>query len=179
MLKSLKNIWNKHGFEITIGMCILFFIIMSIYLKGKKGSWSSTYYYKNSKPTKSFKKPPKESSGEKECRRVLQKIFNKPFLNQRPDFLNNPVTGGRFNLELDCYDESLKLALEYNGVQHYKFVPYFHKNKEAFYNQKYRDDMKRRICKENNINLIEVPNTVNVDKIEGFIKDKLYELDYI
>jgi hypothetical protein len=182
MFQVIQNIWNKNGFEIVIVLCIIFFILLAIYRKGKKGTWSSTYNYNKSSVSKqkdSFKKPPKESSGERECRRVLQKIFNKPFSNQRPDFLNNPVTGGRFNLELDCYEESLRLALEYNGVQHYKFVPYFHKNKEAFYNQKYRDDMKRRICKDNKINLIEVPNTVNIDKIEGFIMDKLYLFGYL
>ena len=53
-----------------------------------------------------------------------------------------PVTGGNFNLELDCFNKELRIGLEYNGVQHYKYVPYFHKNKEAFLNQKYRDDMK-------------------------------------
>jgi hypothetical protein len=114
-----------------------------------------------------------DSKGEIECRRVLEKIFNKPFNKARPNFLNNPVTGGNFNLELDCYNEDLQIAVEYNGLQHYKYVPYFHKNNEAFLNQKYRDDMKRRICKDENIILIEVPYTVKVENIERFIKDEL------
>ena len=63
--------------------------------------------------------------------------------------------------------------MEYNGVQHYKYVPYFHKNNEAFLNQKYRDDMKRRMCKDQNIILIEVPYTVKLENIERFIKDEL------
>ncbi len=36
-----------------------------------------------------------------------------------------------FNLEIDCYSPKLKLGVEYNGAQHYKFIPHFHKNKEA------------------------------------------------
>ena len=74
--------------------------------------------------------PPQESKGEKECRKVLENLFNKPFSKSRPDFLRNPVTGGNFNLELDCYNQELSLAVEYNGIQHYKYVPYFHRNND-------------------------------------------------
>jgi len=113
---------------------------------------------------------PKESKGESECRYVLEKIFRKPFKSSRPDFLRNPVTGGRFNLELDCYNPELNLALEYNGIQHYKFIPYFHRNHEHFINQKYRDDLKRRLCKDNGITLIEVPYTVKLHDIASFLQ---------
>lgn len=182
MLKSIKKLWNTHGFEIALVISLIFIAVFSINRIGKKGSWSSSYFYdtrqyRNNADVK--RNHPKESSGERECRRVLQKIFNKPFKNCRPDFLLNPVTGGRFNLELDCYEESLRLAVEYNGAQHYKYIPYFHKNKEAFYNQMYRDDMKRRICKENRVNLIEVPNTVKLEDIEEFIRKKLLLIGYI
>ena len=182
MFESIKKMWNNHGFEIVLVGCLVIIGVFALFRIGKSGSWSTSYYYNqgnDDKTPKSSRGPPKESRGEKECRRVLQEIFNKPFKNCRPDFLLNPVTGSRFNLELDCYDESLKLAVEYNGVQHYKYVPYFHKNKEAFYNQKYRDDMKRRICRENLVNLIEVPNTVDVGQIEGFLRQRLKLIGYI
>ena len=65
--------------------------------------------------------------------------------------MNNEVTGGSYNLEIDCYNHELRLGVEYDGAQHYKYNPYFHKNKEAFYNQKYRDKLKEYMCKENNI----------------------------
>ena len=177
MFESIKKYWNNHGFEIVIIGSFVFIAILAITRIGKKGTWSSSYF----RPDQYIKKqgPPKESSGERECRRVLQKIFNKPFNKCRPNFLSNPVTGDRFNLELDCYEHSLKLAIEYNGIQHYKYVPYFHKNKEAFLNQKYRDDMKRRMCKDNNITLIEVPNTVDISNIESYIIDKLKMSNHI
>jgi hypothetical protein len=88
-----------------------------------------------------------------ECRRVLEKIFDKPFKKARPRFLRNNVTGNQFNLELDCYNEDLHLAVEYDGIAHFKYTPYFHKNKEAFYCQKYRDNMKDQLCKENKFTL--------------------------
>jgi hypothetical protein len=127
-----------------------------------------------------FKKQSKyESKGESECRRVLQKIFNKPFNSVRPDFLRNPVTGNNHNLELDCYDPELKLAVEYNGEQHYKYIPYFHKNKEAFHNQKYRDLIKRQMCRDNGVHLIEVPNTVKVGQIEQYLLNKLRNIGIV
>jgi hypothetical protein len=114
-----------------------------------------------------------DSSGERECRRVLARMYNRPFEKARPDFLRNPVTGGSHNLELDCYDERLGIACEYNGRQHYEFVPFFHKTRDAFHNLKYRDQFKRQRCKERGVFLIEVPYTIANDDIERFIADIL------
>jgi hypothetical protein len=186
ILKNIPLIWEEHGFEIILGLCLTFILVFSLYRKitGQKGSWSSSYYY----DVKDNKQPPininnktkkKDSRGETECRRVLEKLFKKPFANQRPDFLRNPVTGGKFNLELDCYNRELKLAVEYHGAQHYKYIPFFHKNKESFYNQKYRDDMTRRKCQDNGVNLIEVPNTVKVNDIQDYIINELKKIGYM
>jgi len=178
MAHSIINLWKNHGFEILFAICIIFITIASLYRKltGKKGTWTkySTYTISKAK-SKSRKKrgPPLESKGEIECRKVLQQLFGKPFNKARPNFLSNPVTGGHCNLELDCFDSDLRIAVEYNGVQHYKYIPYMHKNKEGFLNQKYRDDMKRRICKDNKILLIEVPYTVNVEDIKKYIEKEL------
>ena len=181
MFKQIRKVWDEHGFTILLVLSIIIIIILALFKIGCKGTWSDSYVYNPGQPVKRTSRigPPKESRGEAECRRVLQKLFNKPFRNTRPDFLRNPVTGGNFNLELDCYDESLKLAVEYNGVQHYKYVPYFHKNKEAFRNQCYRDELKRRMCRDNRVNLIEVPNTVDVGDIENFLTKKLKLIGYI
>jgi hypothetical protein len=58
-------------------------------------------------------------------------------------------------------------------------VPYFHKNKEAFYNQKYRDELKKRMCKDNGIILIEVPYTVKEHEIEDFLINELRKHRYL
>ena len=110
---------------------------------------------------------------------MLEETFNVPFDKSRPDFLRNPVTGNTHNLELDCYNSKLRLACEYSSRQHYKYTPFFHKNKEAFLNQKYRDQMKQTKCKENGINLIEVPYTVKNHEIEMYIKKGLKHMGYI
>lgn len=180
MFEKFNNWWNQYGFELLLCISIIIIIITALCRIGKRGTWAKTDIHYNPRPSLVVKKKRivKESSGETECRRVLRYLFNKPFNNQRPDFLRNPVTGGLYNLELDCYDPDLKLAVEYNGVQHYKYVPFFHKNKEAFLNQKYRDDMKRRMCRDNNIILIEVPNTVKVNNIHSFLVGELKKYNF-
>jgi hypothetical protein len=187
MFGKLMDIWNNHGFELLLGLSVAFILIVGFYyfLKGKKGNFSTKVYI----PTTSSRsgrstrnsgsvKGKGDSKGETECRRVLEHLFRKPFNKARPDFLRNPVTGGNFNLELDCYNPNLRLAVEYNGAQHYKYIPYFHRNKEHFVNQKYRDDMKRRICREKGICLIEVPYTVKIKDIYSYLHKELKRNGY-
>lgn len=169
MFERLKKFWKKYGFEIALLLSVLCMIL--IYFFGPKHTQSEYMVFPRQK-----RRPPGESKGELECRRVLEKIFGKPFPKARPDFLRNPVTSGEQgdnNLELDCYNSELQLAVEYNGVQHYRYVPFFHRNKDAFQNQKYRDHMKREVCKRNGITLIEVPYTVKTPDIEKFLREKL------
>lgn len=114
-----------------------------------------------------------ESKGERECRRVLEKLFNRPFTKNRPDFLHNSVT--QKNLEIDCCNMDLRIGVEYNGRQHYEYVKGMHSSRDAFQNQCYRDNIKREICRKNGFVLIEVPYTIPIEKIEEFIRTKLKE----
>tara|TARA_Y100000813_G_C24111188_1_gene327853 strand:+ start:346 stop:1005 length:660 start_codon:yes stop_codon:yes gene_type:complete len=112
------------------------------------------------------------SKGENECRRVLQKLTGKKFFKVRPDFLQNPVTGTF--LELDMFNDDLKLAVEYNGEQHDKYNKFMHQgSREKFQAQQYRDYIKRKLCEENNVFLIVVPHTIKLEKIENFLVEKL------
>ena len=163
----------KFKYKLLIGAIILAFILLFIF-GPKDGQWTNMSIvkpmlyglaHKNTHgilTTKdSFKSTePKQqggdSSGERRCRSYLEGFFIQRFPKARPSFLNNPVTGGKYNLELDCFNEGLRLAVEYNGRQHYEYVPHFHRNKDAFQTQLYRDDMKRRLCTEAKVDLIEV-----------------------
>lgn len=113
----------------------------------------------------------RDSHGETKCRQVLEKMIGKTFPKQRPKFLVNPKTGA--NLELDCYNAELKLAVEYNGEQHYKFLKFFHKTEADFKEQQYRDDVKKQICRNKGITLITVPYTVRLDDIPQYIEDRI------
>lgn len=50
-------------------------------------------------------------------------------------------------LEFDMLIYDKKILIEYNGIQHYKFTPYFHKTKTRFEEQKRRDRRKARLAK--------------------------------
>lgn len=111
---------------------------------------------------------PFESVGERECRRVVESITGRSFPRQRPNFLRNEVTGA--NLELDCFNADLRLAIEYNGIQHYSYVPKFHSSPDALMTTRYRDATKRRLCRERGIDLIVVPYTVRANDIEAYVR---------
>jgi very-short-patch-repair endonuclease len=109
------------------------------------------------------------------CNSIFYEILGVEFKKVRPQFLNG--------LELDGFNEKLKLAFEYDGEQHYKFVPYYHKNGISdFIKQQERDERKIKLCKDNNISLIKIPYTYTYkepDKLREFIICKLYRLGYI
>lgn len=61
-------------------------------------------------------------------------------------------------LRPDGYWEKYSLVLEYHGKQHYKYVPYFHRNgPEDLVKQQIRDQALRDHCKINDIDIIEIP----------------------
>jgi len=167
---KLFNKVKRNYNEILLIICILFFIIGGLYywFTGKKGTISNDKFfvfpvnkpYTHPHTQQLNPRVPRQSKGELECRQILEELF-KPhkFPSVRPDWLRNPVTGGNLNLELDCYCKELNLAVEYDGQQHFRYIPYLHKNKEAFYNQQYRDYMKKNMCKQNGVILINVPYT--------------------
>jgi hypothetical protein len=130
-------------------------------------------------PTLSVRPPPQPSAskGETECKRFLEFYFQKPFQKIRPEFLTNPITNSP--LELDMYNEELRLAVEYNGAQHYNFNRMMHNNsRDKFQNQQYRDYIKKNICKDLGIDLIIVPYTVPNDKIGEFLMTELHKRGY-
>lgn len=159
---------------LSLGFLLVYGIIQNI--KGVKGTWSDKI---TSQPApKLERKEGFESRGEKRTREFLESYFGRPFTKARPDFLNNDVTGGRYNMEIDCFNEELKLGVEYNGQQHYNYIPYFHATKDAFYNQKYRDKLKKIYCMERGITLIEIPYT-QLNNLEAWLKTALEEHGFI
>lgn len=162
------------GFGIIIAIAFLF-----NWWKGNDGSYNRTYIIPSSVAPEeplvgqraNCQRGKFISKGEKECRRVLEMYYKKPFPNERPSFMKNSITGAK--LELDCYNPELKVACEYHGVQHYKFTPRFHETKQHFYNQQYRDKETRELCRKNGVFLIEVPYTVKLCDIEKYILNKL------
>lgn len=67
---------------------------------------------------------------------------------------------GMYNIRFDIYLPEIKLAIEYDGEQHYYPVNYMgdiQKAEEKFkYTQKC-DSVKNKYCEENNIKLVRIP----------------------
>ena len=112
---------------------------------------------------------------EQRCRKILERIFGKPFPTVRPNWLKNPAT--KRNLELDMYCHDLRLAIEYDGQQHYKMTQ-FHGSKKALLYQMKRDQYKEKRCKELGVTLIRVPYWAKQD-LEGYITRKLKEINLL
>jgi hypothetical protein len=100
-------------------------------------------------------------------------LFGKKFIKVRPSWLKNNKDN---NLELDIYNEELKLAVEYNGIQHYEYIPFFHRNEENFRLRLNDDKIKIDKCKEYGVKLIIVPYTVDNDNVCSFICNEATKL---
>lgn len=120
----------------------------------EQGSWCKTC-----KPTGSI--------GEALSLEIMKTYFNCTFKKAKPKWLNG--------LELDIYNSDLKLAVEYDGAQHYKFNKRFHKTSDAFKQQQERDIRKNILCEQNGVTLIRVPYTIEKSDIANYIKEQLSE----
>ena len=58
------------------------------------------------------------------------------------------------------------IIIEYNGEQHYRYVPFFHTGGEIdFEKQQNRDNKLREYCKQNSIHLIEIKYNDDIEKV--------------
>ena len=119
---------------------------------------------------------------EERCRAIFERLLNQKrvgerlrFKKIRPSWLMNHETG--FCFELDGYCKQLKLAFEYDGIQHHVYPNPFHKSKEEFNRQRKRDEMKDRKCKRHGTTLIRIK--YDVRDLEGYIRKELRDRKFI
>ena len=119
--------------------------------------------------------PPKRvSKGQLAACQYLERKLGAPMeWNVRPDFLKSPVTGN--NLELDCYNATHRIALEFQGAHHKVFPHYFHGNDpNNFIRSIQRDLFKKDVCKAIGIYLIEVDDDLKGNAMNDHI-DRHFE----
>lgn len=76
-------------------------------------------------------------------------------------------------LPFDFYLPEHNICIEYQGKQHYEAVDLFGGD-EGFEYRRKNDEIKRKYCKENEINLIEIPYTCNTSSaIEVFLNNNI------
>lgn len=178
MFEKYKQYWNDYGLEILAILSIIIIIVLFIYnwFTNKKGTYSD-------RPISKFNLPPKDSfynyrqhtvrdsKLELLTKNHLETIFQKPFFKIRPEFLKNESSGR--NLEIDLFNKELGLAVEIQGIQHYKFSPRFHLTPQQFLEQQQRDQKKALKCREYGIKLIEVPYYIKERDLYQFLIQKL------
>lgn len=58
-----------------------------------------------------------------------------------------------------------KVLIEYDGIQHFEYPNFFHRNKNEFLEQQLRDKIKDKLAKENGWNLIRFSYKEQIDDI--------------
>jgi len=115
---------------------------MKIYnLDGKVIKWKLEGYSLGHVPT------PLCSKGHLKVREILLELFpTEPILEE--------LLIPELNLKLDFFVPRRKLAIEIDGQQHDKHVPFFHKTKQDFLHAKTNDKLKNDWCEINEIKLV-------------------------
>jgi hypothetical protein len=82
------------------------------------------------------------------------KRFLKPYWQE--DFVFEELKLVDTRLTFDFFNANKRVAIEVQGQQHTKFVPFFHSSRGKFLQQLKRDCKKLEFCEINNIKLIEI-----------------------
>ena len=107
--------------------------------------------------------------------KAIEHLFGKKFVKVRPDWLRNDEDN---KLELDGYNEELKLSIEYQGRQHFEQVPFFQKTNEEFKKRERDDESKIDSCQKQGVNLIVIPYTIKHQDLCNFIATECTKLGY-
>ncbi len=107
--------------------------------------------------------------------KAAEHLFGKPFKKVRPKWLK---TDSGTLLELDGFNKELKIAIEYNGKQHYYRIKHFQRSDEEFIKRIDYDILKEKLCTERGIHLISIPFYVSTDMICWFISLEAQKLGF-
>lgn len=107
----------------------------------------------------------KQSKG---CKIVEKQLKNLNLLYEKEKMLENSLQRFDFYLEYN----NKKYAIEYNGKQHYEYIPFLHgRDIKIFEKYKERDKRKAQYCKDHDIKLIIIPHTFTNDEIKIYINN--------
>lgn len=121
-----------------------------------------------------------ESLGEKKIDFILNK-YAIEYERQYKIITDLKLFGKQGCFIVDFYLPKENLIIEYNGIQHYEEVKYFHKKDNSFEKQKARDRKLKKWCEDNNIKLLVIKYTQK-ERIEEILKQHInldkYEKNY-
>jgi uncharacterized protein YkuJ len=106
---------------------------------------------------------------EGKIRNLLSYLLNTEFEKIKPEWNINPKTG--LCLELDGYSKDLELAFEFQGRHHYEKA--FGRDDDDVEYIKYKDEVKKQNCKNNNVKLIIIDDIKGTDNNDGLLNHVL------
>ena len=123
----------------------------------------------------SYSKPEYKWKTEEYVLKIIKKFYKDygVIYQHRPFFLHSSFGG---QMSYDIYISQLKIAIEYQGKQHFEPVDFFG-GVDAFEKVRQRDEDKRKLSKENGIKLIyfnywdEITPDLVCERIDNAIKD--------
>lgn len=111
------------------------------------------------------------SKSEAACIKILEDLTGKEFPTVNPSWL---VWKGK-TLELDGYNDELKLALEFSGPLHTKWNPRFEPY-EQYYDRITKDVVKLRTCKRHKVNLIVIDMSLPRIHWRNYLMSRLHDI---
>jgi hypothetical protein len=109
-----------------------------------------------------------DNTKESLTKKIVEELTGKLFLKVKPDWLINK-NGNK--MEIDMYNDELKIGIEYNGYQHLN-VGYHIKSDEKLQIRIQDDVRKNNLCKSHGVNLITIHHDL---QSEQEIKDFLIQ----
>lgn len=97
------------------------------------------------------------SKGEQQIIQILNE-HEIDYIHQYKVVVNNKT------YYIDFYVPDYKLYIEYNGKQHYEYIPYFHEGCRTLEEQQERDEIIRNYCKDKG-ELLEIPYNMNTKEV--------------
>lgn len=118
--------------------------------------------------------PYESNYSENICRQIVEQLYKKSF----PSSWDIIKRKGKKNLQLDGYNDELKIAFEYQGEQH--FFGWFNVDKNLQKNQlieiQERDSEKKQICLDKNILLLEINYYKKINSVQDIINQTINDV---
>lgn len=112
------------------------------------------------------------NKSEERTREMLEYLLGYKFEKSYPEWLVNDLTERQ--MELDGFNIENKIAFEFQGEQHYKLCGW--NNESSLKELQYRDDLKKKLCKDNNVVLLIIDESSKTKRWNGLLDEILNSL---
>ena len=165
--------WLASLFVLVIIFVLLIAIIMGHLRFPKGGRIGGAAPKKSSIRTKNLIKSPRSRS-EAAIIKVLETITGRSFPTVFPNWL---VWEGA-TLELDGYNDDLKVGLEFSGPLHTKWNPQI-ENYPKYFERVVRDVVKKKLCQKHGVSLIVVDMSLPSVHWRNYLLSRLHDVGIV